>query len=422
MVQYPLTSKLLERAKAEARRKIGKKVDQLREAVDLIVKEDVPRLLTSTSETSSLDLEEEQKAAQVFLRLRRQMREMKQQIEQLRQAESFPVTIHCPASGDRRAESFRVEEFDLLTEYSRPVLLLFPRRVDAFPYVARSAYSCDLQEGIVCKLPLLKAPHRLNSSVVSNQTQLWAVGGSEGGFGYPQASREVEKLSLEAKSGKGWRSLGGLGSRGEPLLHQARSCPCVLECQGRVYVLGGRGPEEAGLVSSVESYDPRKESWKVVSSLPRCIDRAPLTTLMAAVVKDKIHVLSVGSRASHHVFDPSAATPSNQWTELDSHATLKEDPRVSVCVEGSKLYVVGFKQAAVYEAEAKEWTALPAPPRRCGAQVVAHEGTLVLVGGKSPWPWFSLKDQKWSLMEVEGADESPSGCQVVVVPQAWLED
>ena len=423
VVQYPLTPKVLEEAKAKALRMVGEKVDQLREAVELITKEDLPRLLTSTNITSSVDLQEEQKVAQAFLRLRQQKREMKQQIEQLLQATFFPVTIHCPASGrDRRAESFRVENFDLLAKYSKPVFLLFPSRVGGHPNVARFAYFFDPQERVVRKHPLLKAPYRLNSSVVSDGVQLWAVGGSEGNFLCPQAFGEVETLSLEAKRDKVWGRPGGLGSWGEPFLHQPRSSPHVVECEGRVYVLGGRGPGEAGLVSSVERYNSRKKRWEVVSGLPRGIERAPFTTMVAAVVDGKIHVLTVGSRATHHVFDPSAATPSTQWTELDSHATIRDDPRVSVCVVGSKLYVVGFKQAAVYDVEAKKWTALRPPPPRCGAKVVAHEGTLVLVGGKSPWPCFSLEEQKWTPMKVEGADESPSDCQVVVVPQAWLED
>ncbi|KAL2611091.1 hypothetical protein R1flu_022783 [Riccia fluitans] len=125
---------------------------------------------------------------------------------------------------------------------------------------------------------------------------------------------------------------------------------------GKLYVLGGYGPNEKG-ISSMEVYDPEKNEWKLSTPLKR-----PRWGCFAAGVEGKLYVL--GGRSSFtpgyyryiDVYDPKIG----KWTELKNgcqmvltHAVIKD-----------KIYCMEWKDERslkVYNTTDNTWTKVHIP-------------------------------------------------------------
>ncbi|KAL3682285.1 hypothetical protein R1sor_000307 [Riccia sorocarpa] len=125
---------------------------------------------------------------------------------------------------------------------------------------------------------------------------------------------------------------------------------------GKLYVLGGYGPNDKG-ISSMEVYDPEKNEWKLSTPLKR-----PRWGCFAAGVEGKLYVL--GGRSSFtpgyyrciDVFDPATG----KWTELKNgcqmvltHAVIKD-----------KIYCMEWKDERslkVYNTTDNTWTKIHIP-------------------------------------------------------------
>lgn len=155
-----------------------------------------------------------------------------------------------------------------------------------------------------------------------------------------------------------------------------------------IYVLGGRN--ESGITDAVEVYDPALNSWETVTVMPQA-----RWNHMVAEVKGKIYVIGgiVGTGDSRRsidtveIYDPT----DNSWKSGQSLPTPRQGAAIAVVQE--KIYVIGGRMGAgssgtatniveVYDPSTDLWVSVgPEQERRTGAQAVAVEGNIYVIGG-----------------------------------------
>jgi N-acetylneuraminic acid mutarotase len=166
----------------------------------------------------------------------------------------------------------------------------------------------------------------------------------------------------------------------------ARQEVAVAELNGRVFVIGGFGPDNDP-VDTVEVYDPAADRWETRAPLP-----APTHHAAAAVVEGRLFVVGgySGGRLSwtplRTVYEYDEARGS--WA---TRAPLRE-PRgglAAVALQGRLHAVGGSGDSAsaaheIYERVADRWSdAPPMPTARDHLAAVAFQGKLWAVGGRT---------------------------------------
>jgi N-acetylneuraminic acid mutarotase len=118
---------------------------------------------------------------------------------------------------------------------------------------------------------------------------------------------------------------------------QARAGAAVVELDGQVWVIGGRGQRERAS-TTVFRYDPLSNDWSGVDDLPHLKEARVNAT--AAVLGRKIFV--IGGRTIHgevlqtvEVFDPSR----NEWVDFPD--TKRQREGATAIILGSRLYLIG---------------------------------------------------------------------------------
>ena len=171
-----------------------------------------------------------------------------------------------------------------------------------------------------------------------------------------------------------------------PLL-AARQQAGVVECDGRIYAIGGLRYNPVEFLKSVESYDPVADAWREETPMPEAHPG-----MVAAACDGELYVIG-GSRGSHdpgiyadmHIYNPQT----RQWR---SGPPLPE-PRQSLCAAalGGKIYVIGGQAAGavytrvdVYDTVRGTWSRGPdlQTPRYCAA-AVAYRDSIMAFGGES---------------------------------------
>ena len=166
----------------------------------------------------------------------------------------------------------------------------------------------------------------------------------------------------------------------------ARQEVAVAELNGRVFVIGGFGPD-AEAVATVEVYDPASDRWETRVPLP-----APTHHAAAAVVDGRLFVVGgySGGRLSwsplRTVYEYDEARSS--WA---TRAPLRQARGgLAVVALGGRLHAVGGSgdsaSAAheVYEPTSDRWSdAPPMPTARDHLAAVAFQGKLWAIGGRT---------------------------------------
>ncbi len=170
-------------------------------------------------------------------------------------------------------------------------------------------------------------------------------------LGCGQYQREGRPLDAGAKA---WSALA-------PLADGPRQETAVVALNDRIYVLGGFIDSQT-IVSRVEAYDPKSDTWADSAPLPR-----PLHHPNAAVVEDRLYVVGalVGTQFAAlgdvYRYDPGT----NAWTQLTSMPPGTQRGAGAAAVIGTKIYVAGgYRQGSVadfsaYDTATDTWEILP---------------------------------------------------------------
>jgi N-acetylneuraminic acid mutarotase len=166
----------------------------------------------------------------------------------------------------------------------------------------------------------------------------------------------------------------------------ARQEVAVAELNGRVFVIGGFGPDNEA-VATVEVYDPASDRWETRTPLP-----APTHHAAAAVIEGRLFVIGgySGGRVSwtplRTVYEYDEARSS--WA---TRAPLRQARGgLAVVALGGRLHAVGGSgdsaSAAheIYERTPDRWTdGPPMPTARDHLAAVAFGGKLWAIGGRT---------------------------------------
>ena len=166
----------------------------------------------------------------------------------------------------------------------------------------------------------------------------------------------------------------------------ARQEVAVAQLNGRVFVIGGFGPDSE-VVATVEVYDPATDRWETRAPLPAATHHAA-----AAVVGGRLYVAGGygGGRVSwtplRTVYEYDEARSS--WS---TRAPLRQGRGgLAVVALGGRLHAVGGSgdsaSAAheIYERTPDRWTdAPPMPTARDHLAAVAFQGKLWAIGGRT---------------------------------------
>jgi N-acetylneuraminic acid mutarotase len=159
-----------------------------------------------------------------------------------------------------------------------------------------------------------------------------------------------------------------------------RHAAAVLD--GRVYVAGGRAPDERGRVAdtaSVEVYDPASGAWTAAAPMPTARHGLVLLALEGRLYA--IGGYAGGMTGAVEVYDPATRA----WRALPALPT----PRgfFGAMAHGGRIHVFGGRlwdaPTEIYDPAAGRWTAgspIPADRNRFGLAVV--EGRAYLVAGE----------------------------------------
>jgi len=151
--------------------------------------------------------------------------------------------------------------------------------------------------------------------------------------------------------------------------------------EGRLYAIGGEGPE--GVTGVVEVYDPTSDTWGRAAEKP-----TPAAYAAAAAIGDRIYVpggcLTDGEAMTvTEVFDPQA----DRW----SQATPLPTPlcAYALAVYEGRIYLFGgtdgqavLRTTCVYDPESQRWEErAPMPEARTVAAAATLENRIYVVGG-----------------------------------------
>jgi N-acetylneuraminic acid mutarotase len=168
-----------------------------------------------------------------------------------------------------------------------------------------------------------------------------------------------------------------------------RQAAATAELDGKVYVIGGLGPNDAEQ-STVEAYDPKTNKWEAKASLP-----VPLHDANAVGYGGRLYVfgsLRTGAHVANGetlVFDPVQ----NAWSKRASMPAGSERGGAYVAVLGNLVFVAGGVRGGIdasvddvwsYDTLYDTWTKAPSLPsaRDRGVAAVIDKKVLVL-GGRS---------------------------------------
>lgn len=200
--------------------------------------------------------------------------------------------------------------------------------------------------------------------------RLYAVGGYGGPISASVASADVWAYDPATNS---WSSAAPL-----PV---PRAAHALVAEEGRLYVIGGVGPE----AHTTLVYDPAANTWTGLSPIPTEREH-----LAAAALDGRIY--AVAGRADGRNLDTVEAylIADDRWETLPSLPTSRSG--LAAAVLGGQVYVVGgeaidgsgetFADVEVFDPASGQWsTAEPMPTARHGLGAVAVDGILYVLGG-----------------------------------------
>ncbi|HNW91887.1 MAG TPA: kelch repeat-containing protein [bacterium] len=181
-----------------------------------------------------------------------------------------------------------------------------------------------------------------------------------------------------------------------PLRH-ARSGAGTVECNGRMYVIGGFQYNPVAWLDSVESYDPASNSWREETPMP-----TPRANVACATYRDEIYVFGGTSAncgpeklATVEVYN----TRTHTWRS--GPALPKSRVGATAVTVDDKIYVIGgqtayslFCRVDVFDVSSGLWTRGPdLSATRCYAAAATLAGRVVVMGGESQTPERNAKGQ-----------------------------
>ena len=186
-------------------------------------------------------------------------------------------------------------------------------------------------------------------------------------------------LAVEAAGGGSWEKRAAL--------LEPNSETAVAQLDGKVYVVGGY-PSSRFTVSTVQVYDPAKDTWALAAPLPE-----PLNHTMAAAVGGRLFViggqtstrgnaLMAGFVNSVYAYDPA----SDKWTKKAPMPTERSSGVTGV-IDG-RIYVAGGRPPhghdfAVYDPAGDSWQVLPKlPTQRNHLAAGVAGGKFYVIGGR----------------------------------------
>ncbi len=164
----------------------------------------------------------------------------------------------------------------------------------------------------------------------------------------------------------------------------ARSEHPAVILDDQIVVLGGlieTAPGRFGVTASVESYDPRRDSWASLADLPQARHHN-----MAAVLEGRLFAIGGFSESGFTATDRMWELVDGVWVD---RAPLAQAVGAGAAVTvGGRLFVVGGTPGGglqAYDPSNDSWEILPAPVEfREHLAAVVFEGEIWAIGGRRP--------------------------------------
>jgi N-acetylneuraminic acid mutarotase len=151
---------------------------------------------------------------------------------------------------------------------------------------------------------------------------------------------------------------------------------------GRIYAIGGSPDESFGASDTVEVYDPQTDVWETAAPLPVPLDDVNATSDSSG------HIYALGSQATE-TYDPIK----DVWTTAPPVSGDRSRMVVAAGLDG-KIYAFGgyggdgpVSRAQAYDPRTGKWSDLPSMPVAMGqgAGATGVDGRIYVMGGDESW-------------------------------------
>lgn len=162
----------------------------------------------------------------------------------------------------------------------------------------------------------------------------------------------------------------------------ARCVSAVIGPDRRVYAIGGWDGQ--AVVSSVEAYNPRTDSWTTVPDLP-----LPLAQEGAVVTRHRIVVLGGGDAAGNHTYGTLFVFNGHGWVGGSSMPSPRRALGAAVDAHGMIFAIAGLDNSSSYQSTVdvynpftNNWSSGPSLPEALQSPgVVSSGGHIYAIGG-----------------------------------------
>lgn len=166
------------------------------------------------------------------------------------------------------------------------------------------------------------------------------------------------------------------------MLHPRDAFAAVIGPDRRVYAIGGWDGQ--AVVSSVEAYNPRTDSWTTVPDLP-----LPLAQEGAVVTRHRIVVLGGGDAAGNHAYGTLFVFNGHGWVGGSSMPSPRRALGAAVDAHGMIFAIAGLDNSSSYQSTVdvynpftNNWSSGPSLPEALQSPgVVSSGGHIYAIGG-----------------------------------------
>jgi N-acetylneuraminic acid mutarotase len=153
-----------------------------------------------------------------------------------------------------------------------------------------------------------------------------------------------------------------------PHLSSPRGAPAAAVLNGKVHVIGGRGPDNV-TIATHEAFDPRTGQWSTLAPLPKARDHIGLIAAGGKIHAIGGRLLSTNTNQPlHDVYDPAT----DSWTAAAPMPTPRSSVGVTeyagmIVVLGGEGDATGpgsaFRDFEGFDLKSGRWTKLAMPPQ-----------------------------------------------------------
>jgi len=181
-------------------------------------------------------------------------------------------------------------------------------------------------------------------------------------------------------------------------MYQARYGLRAVAVDGKIYAIGGQTDEEGSYVGANERYDPNKDTWTTLKSMP-----TPRAYFGIAAYQGKIYCIGGHPKAVNEVYDIAT----NKWSTKAPPPRIGSNVQIHV-VDG-KIFVIASRLLYMYDPVTDSWTQKASLPKTvCQSDPYAYSAVvdnqiIVFTSDEGPEVWiYDSNTDVWSKGKATG--------------------